>query len=274
MKNKASKISIILGSILLSILMFGCGSKPNGDPTAFINSYLQEAKDSNLEAAYDKLAAKSKENYSKEEFILRNKLSFEVEPIKEMKTKKVSEGKNREIDGVKYKNFVEYDVTEKMMNLYDNKEETATSKKYVVEENGEWKVHKGINTKDGARIGIAKSYNSIGWMYMEGKGKDKNLNEAEAALNEGLKYDKDCSDLYYSLGACYYQLSRYDDSIKMINTYLEKETDNKAKSNGYHLLASNYLMNNSLDKAKEMINKSLELNPSNEAAKTFLASLE
>jgi tetratricopeptide (TPR) repeat protein len=89
-------------------------------------------------------------------------------------------------------------------------------------------------------------------------------------FNNGLEYDKDYFLLYYGLGSVYSDLERYDDSIKAIDTYLLKETDNNLKSAAYNIKGLDYAKEDLMDDAKKMFNKSLELNPNNEYAKTNL----
>ena len=262
------KIAILLVCILMFVLV---GCKPKEDPTVFINSYYQNIKDSNFEAAYDKLSAESQKNIIKEDFITWQTLALEVQQLKDDKLEKSSEEKNKTIDGIKYKNSIEYTITEKITDFYSNKEITNNYKRNVVEENGKWKLYRG---KENGKEIIANMYYLAGSMYADGKGKDKDLNQAATDFSNGLGYDKDYFNLYLGLGTVYFGLQRYDDSIKAIDSYLAKETKNESKSDAYNIKGLDYEGLNSVDKAKEMLNKALELNPNNEFAKTNLASLK
>lgn len=262
----------ILCYILISIFTFmlvGCA--PKGDPSQVMNDYYQNIKDGNAEGAYDKLSEASKKNFSKEDFIKWQSASKEVSALKETKVEKSNEYKDKELDGIKYKNVVEFNITEKNQNLSENKEDTLNYKRNVVNDNGTWKVYR---EKENGKEVVARGLISLARMYSQGKGKSQDLNQAATILNEALKYDKESGSTYYSLAIVYCDLGRYDESISSINTFLAKQKDNVKKSDGYNVLGNAYLAKNDLTNAREFYKKALELDPNNQYAKTNLESIK
>ncbi|MBI6875168.1 tetratricopeptide repeat protein [Clostridium aciditolerans] len=260
-------ISIFIG--IFTFMLVGCA--PKGDPSQVMKDYYQNIKDGNIEGAYDKLSEASKKNFSKEDFIKWQSVSKETSQLKDFKVEKSNEYKDKELDGLKFKNVVEFNITEKLQDLFENKENSSNYKRNVVNDNGTWKVYRG---KENGKEKVADALNNLAIMYLQGKGKTKDLNQAAILLNEALKYDKECTNAYFSLGVVYSDLGRYDESINLINTFISKEKDNNRKSLGYNALGNNYLGKNDKNKAKEFYNKALELDPNNQYAKTNLQYTE
>lgn len=263
------KVLISIFIVIFTFMLVGCA--PKGDPSQVMKDYYQNIKDGNIEGAYDKLSEASKKNFSKEDFIKWQSVSKETSQLKDFKVEKSNEYKDKELDGLKFKNVVEFNITEKIQDLADNKENSNNYKRNVINDNGTWKVYK--DKENGKEI-VAKELKQLAYMYSQGKGKSKDLNQAAIILNESLKYDKEFARTYYSLGFVYWQLERYDEAISVLNTYLSKEKDNNAKSDGYNVLGNAYLSKKDLTKAKENYNKALELNPNNQYAKTNLQYTE
>ncbi|AKA68553.1 tetratricopeptide repeat protein [Clostridium scatologenes] len=263
------KVLSIIFIIVFAFSLIGCA--PKGDPSQVMNDYYQNIKDGNIEGAYDKLSEASKKNFSKEDFIKWQNTSKEVSILKEAKVEKSNEYKDKDLDGIKYKNVVEFNITERTQDLYENKENSSTYKRNVVNDNGTWKVYRG---KENGKEMVAGTLNNLALMYSEGKGKTKDSNQAAILFNEALKYDKECTNAYFGLGVVYYDLERYDESINLINTFISKEKDNKQKSLGYNALGNSYSGKNDNNKAKECYNKALELDPNDQYAKTNLQDLK
>lgn len=261
---------ILCSLICLFIILALSACQPKGKPDEVLNGYYGNVKDNNLESAYEKYAEATKKNLLKEDFITWQKCSRESSTLKDTKIEKINEYKDKDLDGTTYKNAIEFNVTETLQDLYENKEITNTYQRYVVNDNGSWKVYRGV---ENSKELIARAQNRLAQMYISGKGKLKDLNQAAAILNESLNYSKDVPSTYYSLGWTYGELGRYDESIDVINTFLQKATENKEKSDGYNLLGLSYKYKNNIDKSKECFKKALELNPNNQYAKSNLALL-
>lgn len=255
---------------LLLILLTGCGA-PSGNPEEVINKYYQNVKDGNFETAYDIMTEQNKKNISKEDFNLFQQLNNEIQRFKDFKIEKVNDLKDKELDGTIYVYAVEFNVTEIVEDYYDDKKEKSNSyKAFVVGDNGVWRIYKDLDIKKE----ISANYVDIGWMYLEGKGKDLNRNEAVINFKLALEFDRENADAYYGIGAAYEELGRYDESIEQLNLALAKNNDNKFQSNIYNILGLNYAGKEDYQKAEESYNKAIELNPDNEYARNNLSILK
>ena len=264
------KICILLIlSITTIALLTGC--KPKGEPMQPITAYYQNIKDGNIEGAYEQLAEANKKNFTKEDFIKFQETNAELMTLKDFKIEIFEEYKNKDIEGTVYKNVVEFTVVETVQHLYADKEQPINYKRSVVNDNGVWKL---LRDKMNPKEAIANNLNNIAWMYIDGKGKTNNLNQAITVLNEALKYDKNFAPLYYALGVCYQDLNRNDEALTAINTYLTKDTDKTQKSDGYNVLGNIYSNKENIDKSKESYEKAIEFNPDNQYAKTNLEQLK
>lgn len=252
------------------LLLTGC--KPKGDPVKTITTYYQNVIDGNAEGAYEQLSEVTKKNFPKEDFIKYLESNKEIATLKKFKVEKLNEYKNKDIEGTTFKNVVEFSVVEKLQDLYENKEVPLNYKRSVVNDNGVWKVYREkVNVKDD----IANNYVQIAYMYAEGKGgKTKDLNQALIILNDALKYNKEYAQIYYALGYSYLGLYRYDEALIAMDEYMSKVTNEIDKSDGYNILGNIYLGKENIDKAKDSYKKALEINPSNQYAKTNLVQLE
>lgn len=260
-----------LSFIILSSTILFVGCAPKGDPSQILNDYYQNIKDNNIEGAYNKLSEATKKSFSKEDFIYWQKLNSEISTYKSVKVEKSNEYKSKYLDGINFKNLIEFNVVENSQDLYQNKEVTFNYKRYVINDNGVWKIYRG---RENSKEIIAETATKLAWMYIEGKGVTKNLNQAATTLNDALKYSNDNADVYYALGRTYTELNRYDEAVDATNKYLSKAKDNESKSNGYNLLGVISMNRNQMDNAKISFNKALELNPNNQYAKTNLQQIK
>lgn len=262
------KASVVLVLLLTILLMVGCA--PKGNPKDILDAYLQHMMDSNFDAAYESLAEANKKSFTKDEFVEWGKLTNETVEFKEYKTSQVKEEKNVTLEGNQYKNVVEFSITEKDLSHYSGKEETETYTRYVVNDNGEWKVY-----RDGENINYRMSdlYDRIGWMYVEGKGKDKDLNKAAMSFKKAIEYDKTYTLAYYDLAYVYSDLGRYDEAMENLNVFINMAETDEEKSDGYNIMGTIYMDNYQYEDAIEAFNKALDLNPNNEYAKTNLKRL-
>ncbi|KNF10101.1 tetratricopeptide repeat/Sel1 repeat [Gottschalkia purinilytica] len=149
----------------------------------------------------------------------------------------------------------------------------SNNEEYVVTEDKEWKVYR---LKESFNIDekIASLYDILGWMYLEGKGVDKNSNEAISMFNNSVKFDSKDSDYHYDLGYALSEVGRYDESLASLNKCLElSKDDKKSQSSAHNVIGVVYLSNDNIEKAKEHFQKALELNSNNEYAKTNLSAL-
>lgn len=266
MNLKKFKLYVLL---LICILLLVPGCKPKGDPGQVITNYYQNVKDGNFEAAYNCLASDAMNSISKDDFTEFQKTQRELGQFKDFKITKVSEQKKETIDGKEYNNVIKFNVIETVLGYYENKEQSDTTDRYVINDNGNWKMLRGGDVKEV----IAKNYLRIAGMYSEGKGKEKNLISSIENLNKALsKYD--IAQAHYALGCVYNELNRNDEAIEQENVFISKAPDNKTKSDAYNVIGCAYLGKNDLSQAKANFQKALDLNPNNEYARNNLTRLQ
>lgn len=283
-KNIILLLAII---VTISFLVTGCGSAKKEipetkkeeslaiakrDPADIVTEYNQKINDNNIDAAYDLLANETKQKFSKKDFNKFQELYRQSWQSKEFKIEKVAEYKEKELDGINFKNVVEFNVTDKLKSLYDNKEDSVTYKRYIVNENGTWKLYRD---NENPKQRIAEELLRLSYMYSQGKGgKAKDFNLSAQVLNEALKYDDSNPKIYYALGLTYEELRRYEEAINTMNICLQKSSDNKFQSNSYNILGTIYEDMNQKNKAIECYSKALELDSNNQYAKTNLQRLK
>lgn len=267
------KKATLFALIGLMFLLVGCSNvdiKPSGDPKEVINAYFQGIKDGNADAAYETLAEANKKVCSKEDFSLWLDLDAESYSVKEFKVESIGEVKDLKIEKNTYKHAVQFTVSQTLKDYFEDKEKPLTFKRYVVNDNGTWKVFReDFDIKER----IAEAYYNIGLMYQDGKGKEKDSIKSLEYYKKVLEYSPDSYSIYYGIGYIYNELGRYDEALKNIKTYIEKENDKKGQSDGYNIIGNIYLSQLKTSKAKEAYKKALELDPDNEYAKTNLNSI-
>lgn len=226
----------ILSSLILLLIMFGCS--PKGDPKDTINNYYQALIDGNFDTAYELLSDYDKDKINKDDFILYQNLNRELMEFTKFKTNKIKELKNESINGKIYKHVVEFTVTETSKVYNDrNKELAVSSRRKVVNDNGVWRLLRDYNN---IKELIADDYSTLGYMYAEGKGKEKNLLEAANSFKMSIKTYNKYYEAYYGLAYVYSNLERYDDSNDVLRKYINGAKEKSELSDAYNLLGSNY----------------------------------
>lgn len=225
-----------------------------------IDTYYRSIKEGNVEAAYSTLSKDTKERISYEDFSTWESLIKETSPLIDYQIKD-SDTSDVFLAVVNEKNYA------------DDKTNTYTSEKKVIWEDNEWKL---IRDDLEVKSAISDYYCILGYMYQSGKGKDQSFQEAATLYNQALKYNSKNPDAYFGLGVVYSELERYQESIDAYEKQLKFETDNLSKSYAKSNLALNYLYSTkhfNKNKAIQLINEALKLNPDNEYAKSILADI-
>lgn len=267
--------NIIKFTVCFSLLIFlgvggiGCSTRPKGDPLEVIKNYYENVKNNKSDESYELLANENKAQFEKDDFAKLHNLKMQSAPLKETKIEKTNEYKDKDINGTKYKNVVEFNVTETLHDAYDDKDVNNQYKRYVVSEDGNWKLCSSDEKTD-IKEDIAKEMARVSGMYIDGRGQTKDLNKAASILTEAVSIKTEYAQTYYILGTTLSKLGRYDESINNIQEFLNKTNDDKGKSDAYNVLGVDYEVKKDYSKAKENYNKAIELDNNNQYAKTNL----
>ncbi|MCX7922918.1 MAG: tetratricopeptide repeat protein [Clostridia bacterium] len=264
--NKLKMLTPVFFAILFVFNLIGCSSTPEGNPMDLMESYMKNIKSGRFDLAYDLLTQHEKENFGKGDFILLQQLIRDTTTLIDYRIVKDKEHKNAIINTKEYKEAVSFQINSTVKNLYLNKETSITSTGVIVNDGGVWRVN--VESEKNINEAISDYYVQIGWMYVDGKGKDKELSKAANAFNEAVKRNPANGAAYYGLGSAYYYLNNFEESISTVNRGLDKITDSINKSNAYTVLGYSYISTNKVAEAKEAFKKALEFNPENTHAKS------
>jgi tetratricopeptide (TPR) repeat protein len=261
------KLVFLLITILILVFsLTACG--PSGDPEEYLMGYYEDVVKKDVESAYNRLSIESQKNFSKDDFVLWHNLHTEVNKLVKADVELLEKEKNFEIDGVIYNEVATFSVIETVEEFYDSKEQVYTSERYVVSEDGEWKIYRG---KEDGSLKVSELYNALSWMYLEGNGKSKDINQGLMVIKEGLNYNSDFIPLHYGLCYSYYTLGRYDESIEACERLIELSYDDETQqSNTYNILGLSYQEKGDIESAKDCFERALDLDPNNEYARTNL----
>lgn len=265
MKKLIFLISFVL---IFTIGLTGCSQKKG--PLELVNKYYDNIKDHNSDENYGYLSSASKNIWTKENFKEWQSMQQEVFPSKDVKIEKTNEYKDKELDGIKYKNVVEYNITEFYHDNYHDQDANSNRVIYAVNENNQWEIYRG---KEDSKEKISKEKCNLALMYFTGKGKNQDINKAQDILNKSIQENPDYFNSYYVLTSTYNYLKRYDEAIDMAQQNIDKAKSNDEKSNQYYILGFAYGGKKDYKKAKEYYTQSIEANPNNEDAKTALTKL-
>lgn len=263
--------SVLVIFISLALILSGCG-KPSGDPAETLKVYEEHILNGRYDSAYGLMTKKSQEKIPKDKFITWRQLyNFENGKVKSYSIEKTGEGVDKEIDGVKYKDFAQLKLVE-IYTPYTNNRETPTSYEiFVVNDDGNWRIHRTIEIDQR----LAGNYASLGWMYLYGQGKEKNLNEAITAYKKAINLYSDDSDFYYFLSIAYEMKGDINQSFDLIQKGLTKIKNDNPKQHSKLLTRLGNLYANRYDfgSAISTYNKALKLDPDNEYAKSNLSRI-
>ncbi len=191
MKKIFNKISLLFVLILSFTLIALVGCAPKGRPEETLNAYYDSIKDGDAEGAYETLCEESKKDFKKQDFIKWINTEKEIYKLKDLRVEKVKEFKGS-LEDIEFKNIAEFNITRKGEDLYENKESKLTYKRYVVNDNGKWKIYFGKGR--GCQL-ASLSLSQLARMYMYGKGnKIEDFGKATGLLEEAIKLDPNNED--------------------------------------------------------------------------------
>lgn len=263
------KLFFIISFVLIFIIgLAGCSSKM--ESSELVNKYCDNIKSNNSDENYDYLSSVSKNIWTKENYKEWEDMQREAFPSKDVKIEKTNEYKDKELDGTKYQDVVEYNITDFYHDNYRDKDENFNYVIYTVNENNQWKIYRG---QEDQKEKISQAKCNLASMYFTGKGEHKDIKKAQDILNESIEENPDYSKSYYLLSSMYTYLQKYDEAIDIVQQNIDKAKSNEEKSNQYYILGFAYEGKKDYIKAKEYYTQSLEANPNNEVAKNNLAKL-
>ena len=198
------KLFFLTSFILILIIgLTGCFLKT--EPLELVNKYFENIKSNNFDENYNYLSSASKNIWTKENYEEWGSIQQKVYPYKDVKIEKSNEYKDKELDGIKYKDVIEYNITDFCHDNYHDKDANSNFVIYAVNENNQWKIYRE-NEKPKDKIAQVK-YDLAG-MYFTGKGENKDTNKAQDILNKSIQENPDYSNSYYFLGYMYTNLQR------------------------------------------------------------------
>ena len=198
------KLFLLLSFVLIFIIgLTGCYHKE--DSLELVNKYYDNIKSNNFDDNYDNLSNASKNIWTKENYEEWGSIQEETFPDKDVKIEKSNEYKDKELDGIKYKDVIEYNITDFYHDNYHDKDGNSNFVIYAVIENNQWKIYRE-NEKPKDKIAQAKV--NLAAMYFAGKGENKDTDKAQNILNKSIQENPDYSNSYYFLGYMYTNLQR------------------------------------------------------------------
>jgi tetratricopeptide (TPR) repeat protein len=256
-------------TFVLAFSILGCKAVSKSDPIVYLNGFYQNLIDAKYDDAFDMFCAATKSNWTKQDYLTYMKTITYV--LKSVKLTKLSEFKDKDLDGVSYKSVVEINVTQATHDTFTKEDSSQSFSRFVVSENGEWRIYRG---KENAKALLAAAKEDLAYCYINATGVGRDYNQAATLLNEGIAVCPTLADQYYALGYTYEMLNRIDDAIGVLNTYITMSADTEGISNAYNLLGNCYRAKNDKTNAKASYQKAIESNPNNQYAISNLNSLK
>ena len=241
-------------------------------PKDAMNFYIYMVKNQQYDKIYSILADANKKTVKQDAYIKLLKLNDETVRFEDIQAIENDMFANHTIEGNSYERAFKYTVYQTYTDLVDGKVHNASGEKYVVYENGSWRIY-GEGLKDYNKL-LSDKYNDIGYMYLLGEGKPKDIQAGMSMLDEGLKYNKNNSLCYYNYAAAYEELGDFDKAEKYAQIAIEKAEDNERKSRSYCILGNVYEDKGQKNEAVKAYNKALDINPGNDVAKGYLQKIQ
>ena len=112
------------------------------DPRQTIDAYTTDIEEGNWKDAYDKFTQANKNNINKDDFVLFENVNQIAHPLISITVDQGYGSHSGEIklDGNKYKDSYYFYIEEVTKDLYENQETKNSYKRFVVWDNGQWKI--------------------------------------------------------------------------------------------------------------------------------------
>ena len=241
------KISLV---IFMVLLLVGCNGVSNEEAEMLVSKFYDNYIDGNYTGNYELFSDYNKNQITLNEYTdynynldLTTKLiSFRIVSSEEIKNYTLSE---LNLDSV-----VQVIVSVRRENYSDGKMDTYETTKVVYKDGKELKI---LEPRD-LQFLYSSSVSSVGYMYLNGEGGEKDLQKAVLAFKKSLSIDDTLLKSHYGLAITYYEKEQYEKTLDQIDIAIELFADDEYityKSGFYNLKG---LSHGNLNEFNEAIN--------------------
>ena len=233
--------------------------------------YYEDFQSGDDESIYELLHPESRSKLGKENIMawmeqFRETIELESFEIKDIQLKDTLRmGENSVVDAISVQVF------ETNRELYTS-EILSSEIQYLLLRNvqGEYRIY-----FDQRRVlsSMAKNHIIIGAMYIDGLGKDKDLTKGIEHFHKALEIDPTLIEAHYSLGAAYLANREWEQAIVEEEAYLTNSQDDEGRGEAYNIIGIAYQEMGDKAKAREVLEKAVQLNPESPFALDHLNEL-
>lgn len=284
---KKNKFYLIFTIILTSIFFSACTSTDNkSTASSTMESYISAINEKDYKKAYEYLSSHCKEKVPYEKY------ADYQEVLSKIVLKRDVNYKNEELldewvneDGIEFKNVTKVLENQNAKIYSGNKtiSETGESYRYLIKEDGEYKViWSGLFTEN-----YSISYSDIAWQNYD----TYKFKEAIEYSDKALDIWSNNHEAYMIKASSNYELKNYKDAMNNIEIYIRlledkeyiskyfssiflEESLNPCLSAAYNIKGLLLEFDGDIDDAKNAYEYSISLNSENESAKKNLESLK
>ncbi len=252
--------------LALTVTAAGCQADTAGAPDTPLRTYFDALKAQDYAAAYSQLCQADQAAVSAEDFVVWQTLYRQMEELKDYR---YSAGK--EVSGYKdpfgnrYPRAVEFTITQTDFLHQDQSQNTYDYTRTVVLEEGVWKICRG-ETPDIYQHRIYYGHATLGAMYAEGKGVEKDTAKALEHFTNALNYNESDFNLYFQTALLNLNASRPAEAEALCVRALAKNPDGENASELQNLMGVALMMQDRKEEAKKAFQAAVDLNPANENA--------
>ena len=257
--------------LFLLFLAAGCTAVPEKDPEEVLSRYYQLVQEEKLSEAYDLLSEMTREKISREDYIRAYELQGEMDSLLVAELDKIREGKEQKLEGRTYHYVAEFQVKEtlKLHTQGDQEKLMDPYTRYMVSENGQWKVFRGDEDMESL---LGSILIELAYHLITGEGLPQDLKRGESLLKEALE-EPDHGEAYYWLGYLSLEEGAYDKVQDYVADYLKDELEKEDQGDAWVLSGAAYEGQGNMEEARKSYEKALAADPGNQYAAERLQSL-
>lgn len=259
--------------LFLSFLFLaaGCTAVPQEDPEEVLDRYYRLVQVEKFSAAYDLLSELTRQEISREDYIRAYELQGEMDSLLLAELEKVREDREKKLEGRTYHYVAEFKVTE-TLKLHTEKEREVLMDpytRYMVSENGQWKVFRGDEDLKGL---LGDILIELAYHLITGEVLEKDLIRGESLLKEALE-EPEHGEAYYWLGYLSLEQGSYEKVLDYVEDYLKGELEGVDQGDAWVLTGSAYEGLGNMEEARKAYEEALAADPGNQYAAERLQSL-